>query len=95
MKSLHSYLFVVVLAAARVFAQSTPAPADSKPATQPATQPAPHKADRAAAYYHYSLAHMYEEQVAVYGRSDLASKAIEEYRAAIRSEEHTSELQSQ
>ncbi len=39
--------------------------------------------DRAAAYYHFSLAHMYEEQVATYGRSDLANKAIEEYRAAI------------
>ncbi len=41
------------------------------------------KADRAAAYYHFCLAHMYEEQVATYGRSDLANKAIEEYRAAI------------
>ena len=82
MKSVHSYLFVVFLTAASVFAQSTPAPADSKPAIQPA----PHKADRAAAYYHYSLAHMYEEQVAVYGRSDLASKAIEEYRAAIEAD---------
>ena len=44
---------------------------------------APRKADRAAAYYHYALAHMYEEQVAVYGRSELANKAIEEYRQAI------------
>ena len=39
--------------------------------------------DRAAAYYHFALAHMYEEQVATYGRSELATKAIEEYRAAI------------
>jgi tetratricopeptide (TPR) repeat protein len=39
--------------------------------------------DRAAAYYHFTVAHMYEEQVATYGRSDLANKAIEEYRAAI------------
>jgi tetratricopeptide (TPR) repeat protein len=39
--------------------------------------------DRAAAYYHFALAHMYEEQVATYGRSELANKAIEEYRAAI------------
>ncbi len=37
--------------------------------------------DRAAAYYHFALAHMYEEQVAMYGRSELANKAIEEYRA--------------
>jgi len=39
--------------------------------------------DRAAAYYHFALAHMYEEQVATYGRSELANKAIDEYRAAI------------
>src|SRR5579872_2578206 len=57
-------------------AQATPT--DSKPA-----QSSPHKQDRAAAYYHYSVAHMYEEQVTVYGRSDLANKAIEEYRLAI------------
>jgi len=61
-------------------AQSKPAqataPADSKPAP-------PRKQDRSAAYYHYALAHMYEEQVTVYGRSELANKAIEEYRQAI------------
>jgi tetratricopeptide (TPR) repeat protein len=39
-------------------------------------------AHRAAAYYHYALAHMYEEQLG-YGRSDMATKAIEEYRQAI------------
>ena len=39
--------------------------------------------DKAAAYYHYALAHMYEEEVASYGRSELASKAIDEYRLAI------------
>src|SRR2546423_13419945 len=58
-----------------------------KPATasnaKPATQPATHKPDRAAAYYHYAMADMYEEQVAMYGRSELANKAIEEYRLAI------------
>jgi tetratricopeptide (TPR) repeat protein len=75
MKSLYSYIFVF-LAAASAFTQTS--------ASDP--KPAPHKADRAAAYYHYSLAHMYEEQVAVYGRSDLATKAIEEYRAAIEAD---------
>jgi len=63
--------------------------AAGQPTTQAATQPAPaptNKAktpDRAAAYYHFALAHMYEEQVATYGRSELANKAIEEYRLAI------------
>src|ERR1700733_12940099 len=76
MKSIRRSLSLFVFAAT-AFAQQTPAP-DVKPATPPAR-----KIDRGAAYYHYSLAHMYEEQVAVYGRSDLANKAIEEYRLAI------------
>ncbi|HEY6769997.1 MAG TPA: hypothetical protein VI386_35100, partial [Candidatus Sulfotelmatobacter sp.] len=46
----------------------------------------PRKPDRSGAYYHYALAHMYEEQVTVYGRSELANKAIEEYRQAIESD---------
>ena len=91
MKNVTSTIFVLLALAGAVFAQQTPAsPSDSKQsAAQPAQsakQPAPanpRKADRAAAYYHYTLAHMYEEQVAVYGRSELANKAIEEYRQAI------------
>ena len=55
------------------------------PDTQ-ASSAASHKVDKAAAYYHYALAHMYEEQVAVYGRSDLVNKAIDEYRQAIDSD---------
>ena len=39
--------------------------------------------DKAAAYYHFMMAHMYEEMVSMYGRSDYANKAIDEYRAAI------------
>jgi len=62
------------------FSQQSPAPAsDSKPANQTSAR----KPDRAAAYFHYSMAHIYEELVSVYGRSDLANKAIEEYRQAI------------
>src|SRR5580658_1827915 len=61
-------------------ADSASAAASSQPAAKAATTKTP---DRAAAYYHFALAHMYEEQVATYGRSELANKAIEEYRAAI------------
>src|SRR6202142_2044127 len=50
--------------------------------------------DSAAAYYHFCLAHMYEEQVATYGRSDLANKAIEEYRAAIDADPNSAFLTS-
>jgi tetratricopeptide (TPR) repeat protein len=40
-------------------------------------------ADKAAAYYHFSMAHIYEEMVTMYGRTEYADKAIEEYRLAI------------
>jgi tetratricopeptide (TPR) repeat protein len=60
---------------------TTPADSPAAAAAQPTTKGKP--PDRAAAYYHFTLAHMYEEQVATYGRSELANKAIEEYRAAI------------
>jgi len=81
---------LLFLLAGTCVAQQSPALPESKPAeaksadVKPAQ--APHKADKASAYYHYTLAHMYEEQVAVYGRSDLANKAIEEYRQAIEAD---------
>ena len=61
---------------------ATGQPADaSAPAQQPpATTQRP---DKAVAYYHFMMAHMYEEMVSMYGRSDYANKAIDEYRAAI------------
>ncbi|HUK25798.1 MAG TPA: tetratricopeptide repeat protein [Terriglobales bacterium] len=78
MKSAYRLLLPALLATTLAFAQA-PAATESKPA---ATPPPP-KVDRAAAYYHYAMAHMYEEQVTVYGRSDLVNKAIDEYRQAI------------
>jgi tetratricopeptide (TPR) repeat protein len=80
MKSIYCTL-ILLLAAVSLFAAQAPA-TDSKPGATPA----PRKVDKAAAYYHYTLAHMYEEQVAVYGRSELANKAIEEYRQAIEAD---------
>jgi len=47
---------------------------------------APRLPDKAAAYYHYSLAHMYEELVSIYGRAEYATKAIQEYRLAIEND---------
>ncbi|MGC2742994.1 MAG: tetratricopeptide repeat protein, partial [Candidatus Angelobacter sp.] len=55
-------------------------------ATNPDQPKADKKPDQAAAYYHFSLAHMYEEMMAMYGRSDYATKAVEEYRLAIEND---------
>jgi len=72
------------LLAQNLLAQSQPARVTDSPAFAGAQSATKGKTpDRAAAYYHFALAHMYEEQVATYGRSELANKAIEEYRAAI------------
>ena len=62
------------------------APAQQAPAAKPDQPKADKKPDQAAAYYHFSLAHMYEEMMAMYGRSEFANKAIEEYRLAIEND---------
>jgi tetratricopeptide (TPR) repeat protein len=63
---------------------------------QPAKQPAANaKPDRAAAYYHFSLGHMYEEMMAMYGRSDYATKAIDEYKQAIAADPSSDFLNAQ
>ncbi|PYX90943.1 MAG: hypothetical protein DMG67_11830 [Acidobacteria bacterium] len=100
--------FVLLLSASSlVFAQTVFAqkptlsipstPGAAKPATsqEKATEPktgekkAP---DRAAAYYHYSLAHIYEELVSSYARSEFADKAVEEYKLAIANDPDSSYL---
>ena len=87
---------VLLLASLAGVAQIAPA----KPAGPPeqlSPQPAPKqakKADHAAAYYHYAMAHMYEELVAMYGRPEYANKAIDEYRLAIENDPASEYLNS-
>src|SRR5499427_4195528 len=75
-------LFLLLGGATLAAAQTS----ESKPAASDTDQPVPRKIDKAAAYYHYTLADMYEEMVTAYGRSDLAMKATEEYRLAIEAD---------
>jgi tetratricopeptide (TPR) repeat protein len=81
MNRMFRIVFLLSLAATAAGQAKSPSPIDSKPA-----QSSSRKVDRATSYYHYTLAHMYEEQVTVYGRSELANKAIEEYRLAIEAD---------
>ena len=87
MKSIYLSVIAIFVATAAL-GQQTPA-SNSKAAAAPA-----HKVDHASAYYHYAMAHMYEDQWTVYARSDLASKAIEEYRAAIEADPESEYLNS-
>ena len=86
------FLSSLSLLAQDLLAQDQPARAASSPVASGSQAATKTKApDRSAAYYHFVMAHMYEEQyeeqVATYGRSEAADKAagkaIEEYRAAI------------
>ncbi|HEY6307569.1 MAG TPA: tetratricopeptide repeat protein [Candidatus Angelobacter sp.] len=92
-----SLAIMLALSCVAVVAQEK-APTSQAPVTQapsaqaPVTQAQPgtssqageaKKPDHAASYYHYGMAHMYEEMMAMYGRSEYATKAIEEYRKAI------------
>ncbi|HET7872207.1 MAG TPA: tetratricopeptide repeat protein, partial [Terriglobales bacterium] len=61
-------------------------PAAKQPQTQSQSQTQAKEPSRAAAYYHFGMAHMYEEMMAMYGRSEYANKAIEEYKAAIQND---------
>jgi tetratricopeptide (TPR) repeat protein len=58
------------LAVVPVSAQQNPTPPAQKP-------------DRGAAYYHFGLAHMYEDMATNYGRPEYATRAIEEYKLAL------------
>ena len=84
-------LVVLLLASLGGAAQTAPAvnpaPASQAPAAAaPNTSKQARKIDHAASYYHYALAHMYEELVAIYGRPEYANKAIDEYRLAIEND---------
>ena len=83
MNRMFRVLLMMAVAVSAAVSQTTPSSSESTaPESKPAPS-APRKGDHAAAYYHYALAHMYEEMVTAYGRSDLAGKATEEYRLAI------------
>ena len=58
------------------------------------TPPAVQKPDRSAAYYHFGLAHMYEEMATNYGRPEYATRAIEEYKLALNADPTSKYLNS-
>ena len=68
-------------------------------AAPPAKSPAPDAAqsaqapDRSGAYYHYGLAHLYEEMAVSAGRPDYATQAIEEYKLALAADPDSTMLQ--
>jgi tetratricopeptide (TPR) repeat protein len=80
-----SFLTLLLLSSSVVLGQQPSSDSETSSVAKPvvAAQSTSQKVDKAGAYYHFTMAHMYEEEMAAYGRSDLVSKAIEEYRLAI------------
>ena len=60
----------------------------------PQSTPAAKNPDRAAAYYHFGLAHMYEDMATNYGRPEYATRAIEEYKLALDADPSSKYLNS-
>ncbi|MFY9747844.1 MAG: tetratricopeptide repeat protein, partial [Acidobacteriaceae bacterium] len=74
-------------------------PAGSKPAAPAAkaTQgpaSAAGAADTSSAYFHYMVAHEYEEMATTLGRSEYANRAIEEYKMALNADPSSKYLNS-
>jgi tetratricopeptide (TPR) repeat protein len=75
---MHKALLITVVGSASLWAQA-----------QPGTAAAP-KVDRASAYYHYTLAHMYAELAGAYAnRGDYVNQAIDNYKQAIKADPST------
>src|SRR5215472_4198576 len=69
-------------------------PSDTTSSIATPGSPTANQPDRASAYYHYSLAHIYEELVSLYQRPEFANKAIEEYKLAIAADPTSEYLNS-
>jgi tetratricopeptide (TPR) repeat protein len=67
--------------------------AESSAATAAATPAATTTPDRAASYYHYGLAHLYEDMAVNAGRSDYATQAVEQYKLALDADPNSKLLQ--
>jgi tetratricopeptide (TPR) repeat protein len=75
-------LGTLLLATPALFAENKPTiPAKQETTTAPAQE-----TTRGTAYYHLALAHTYEDMAANTGRQDYATRAVEEYKAALNAD---------
>jgi tetratricopeptide (TPR) repeat protein len=77
-------LVLPTVAAAAAAPQQGTVKASATQATEP---------DRSSAYYHYGLAHLYEEMAINAGRPDYATQAVEEYKLALSADPNSQLLQ--
>jgi tetratricopeptide (TPR) repeat protein len=82
-----------LLVASPLSAQDTTLKHRVPPATDASQAPSKSDVDRSAAYYHYGLAHLYEQMAVSAGRQDYATQAVEEYKLALNADPNSSILQ--
>ncbi|HSY01602.1 MAG TPA: tetratricopeptide repeat protein [Acidobacteriaceae bacterium] len=90
-------LVATLALSAGVFAQTAnPAPRPAPPPASSNDQKAatPGAPDTAGSYFHYMLAHEYEEMATAFGRSEYAGRAIEEYKMALNDDPSSKYLNS-
>jgi len=94
---------IPALCAASLFAQTqksepaAPSSSRNAPAAKSAADASNAAAttpDTASAYYHYMMAHQYEEMATTFGRSEYATRAIEEYKMALNADPQSKYLNS-
>ncbi|WP_263381545.1 tetratricopeptide repeat protein [Granulicella arctica] len=87
----YSYLLpaVALLAMTPSLLAQAPVKAAAAVSATPASTP-----DHAASYYHYGLAHLYEEMAVNAGRPDYATQAVEEYKLALDADPNSVMLQN-
>jgi tetratricopeptide (TPR) repeat protein len=74
--------------------QRRPGPVSQPAAAQSATPQRQTEPDRSSAYYHYGLAHLYEEMAVNAGRAEYATQAVEEYKLALDADPNSVLLQN-
>ena len=89
-----SSLRTLLAAAAVALCAAAPLTAQKNaPAPLPTQTVAPSSTGASAAYYHYGLAHIYEDLATTQGRSDYATQAIEQYKQALDADPTSTFLQ--
>ena len=88
MKTRYLVVFVPLMIVTVALGQAAPA------VGSPVASDKNHAADKASAYFHYCLGHIYEDWATLYGRAEYGDRAIEEYRLAIEDDPSSDYLNS-
>lgn len=95
-RNTHLLLIATLSLSCAALAQTAPHAKAQKPAPVAKTVPAPPakpeiatQPNQADAYYHYMMAHYYEQLSSTYGLPEYATKAVDEYQQAMHNDPHS------